>query len=417
MTPAVTLLLATGIGLLVGLERGWRHRAARQGERTAGIRTFALLGLGGGLSGLAATALSPLFGVVGVAALASVIAIAHRARMAEAEHDVSATTAVAAIVTVLLGLLAATGFAREALVAGGSMALILSMREELHAWLRTLSEKDITSVAQYGAITLVALPLLPDRAMGPYDAFNPRMLWMVVVFVTGLSFAGYWASKRFGPARGMIVASAIGATYSSTAVTLDLARRLRTDTADRATLNAGIAAATALMPIRTLLLCAVVAPPALGAFAARIGPGLVVALVYAVVAAVRAARHDQTGEPPVQRNPFDFWPAVGFAAVVAVIIFFGHWTADRFGNAGAMAVIGFTGLYDVDTALIAAANLLHSAPDFASVGLLFAAPVLANNLVKLVLVLLVAGVRRGAAAAVPLVLVSALTGAAMLFPG
>lgn len=421
MTSAVALLLATGIGLLIGLERGWRHRAAREGERTAGIRTFALLGLGGGLAGLATTQVAPpfgpLFGLVTMAALCAVVVIAHRARLAEADRYVSATNAVTAVVTLLLGLLATAGYPREALIAGGSVALILSMREELHAWLRTLSEKDVTAVAQYGAITLVALPLLPDRAMGPYDALNPRMLWMVVVFVTGLSFAGYWAAKRFGPAKGMIVASAIGATYSSTAVTLDLARRLRSGTADRATLQAGIAAATALMPVRTLVLCAVVAPQALAPFALRIGPAVLAALAYAAVAILRAARHDQSGEPATPRNPFDFWPAVGFAALVAAIVVIGHWTTDRFGSGGAMAIIGFTGLYDVDAALIAAANLLRSAPSFAAVGALFALPVLANTLVKLALVLVLAGPRRGLAAAAPLLMSALLMGGALLLPG
>jgi hypothetical protein len=129
-----------------------------------------------------------------------------------------------------------------------------------------------------------------------------------------------------------------------------------------------------MMPIRTLLLCAVVAPPALGAFAARIGPGLVVALVYAVAAAVRAARHDQTGEPPARSAIRSIsGPPSALRPWWRWSCFFGHWTADRFGNAGAsMALIGFTGLYDVDAALIAAANLLSFRARLRALGLLFA---------------------------------------------
>lgn len=418
MTPALALLLATGIGLLIGLERGWRHRDEHEGGRTAGIRTFALLGLGGGLSGLAATALSPWFGVVGLSALAVIIIVAHRARLAEPDDYVSATNAVAGIVAVLLGLAATTGFAKEALIAGGAATLILSMREELHQWLRTLSARDIKAAAQYGAITLVVLPLLPDRAMGPYDALNPRMLWLVVVFVTGLSFAGYWAAKRLGQARGMITASAIGATYSSTAVTLDLARRLRSPQADRAMLDAGIAAATAVMPVRTLILCAVVAPQALGGFVLRVGPAVLIAAAYALIATVRASREDgEAGGPRVARNPFDFWPAVGFAMLVAAIIVGSHWVIDRFGGEGAGFVIGFTGLYDVDAAIIAAANLPAGAVGANATAFLLALPVLANNLMKLVLVIAFGGIRAGPVAAVPLVLASVAIGAAMALFG
>jgi len=414
LTPALALLLATGIGLLIGLERGWRHRDEREGGRIAGIRTFALLGLGGGLSGLAAVALSPWFGVVGVAGLCVVIILAHRARLDEPDDYVSATSAVAGLLTVLLGLIVTAGYPKEGIIAGGTAALILSMREELHNWLRSLSAKDIKAAAQYGAITLVVLPLLPDRAMGPYDAFNPRMLWLVVAFVTGLSFAGYWASRRFGQAKGVIVASAIGATYSSTAVTLDLARRLRGAESGHATLNAGIAAATALMPMRTLILCAVVAPQALGPFALRVGPAVAAATLYALASAIRASRDGEGEGPKTARNPFDFWPAVGFAAMVAAIILFSRWVIDRYGGTGATFVIGFTGLYDVDAAIIAAGSLPRAEFGPERLGILLALPVLANNAIKLVLVLGLAGLRAGLAAAAPLLLVTAMIGGALL---
>lgn len=424
MTPALVLLLATGIGLLIGLERGWRHRDERAGGRIAGIRTFALLGLGGGLSGLAAIALSPWFGVVGVAGLSIVIILAHRARLNEPDDYVSATSAVAGLLTVSLGLIVAIGYPKEGIIAGGTAALILSMREELHNWLRSLSEKDIKAAAQYGAITLVVLPLLPDRAMGPYEAFNPRMLWLVVAFVTGLSFAGYWVSRRFGQAKGVIVASAIGATYSSTAVTLDLARRLRgagkdrTDEdrtgEDRATLRAGIAAATALMPMRTLILCAVVAPQALGSFALRVGPAVAAGTLYALAVAIRASKDGDSAGPKTARNPFDFWPAVGFAAMVAAIILFSRWVIDRYGGMGATFVIGFTGLYDVDAAIIAASSLPQQEFGQERLGLILTLPVLANNAMKLVLVLGLAGLRAGLVAAVPLLLVTAMIGGALL---
>ncbi len=276
---------------------------------------------------------------------------------------------------------------------------------------------NIRAAAQYGAITLVALPLLPDKAMGPYDALNPRMIWLVVVFVTGLSFAGYWASKRFGNARGTIAAAAIGATYSSTAVTLELARRLRHPDAPMATLNAGIAAATAVMPIRVLILCAVVAPAALFGFLEGIGLALLFAILYALAATIMAMRGSpNTGEAlSASRNPFDFWPAVGFAAVVTVVIVISRWTIAYFGDRGAEVLIGLTGLYDVDAAIIAAANLEHAIRDWRFLGFLFSLPILVNNLTKLVLVLGIAGVGRGWQAALPLAMTSLLIGGGMVW--
>jgi len=408
MTQAVALLLSLALGLLIGLERGWRHRDEHDGGRIAGIRTFGLLGLGGGLAGVASASISVWISVVVIAGVAAALLLAHRARLREDDDNVSATNAIVGILTAVLGLMATTGLAREAMISAGAITLILSMRNQLHGWLQTLEEKDIRAVAQYGAITLVALPLLPDRAMGPYEALNPRMLWLIVVFVTGVSFAGYWAAKRFGNARGTIIASALGATYSSTAVTLELARRLRDDAADRPTLNAGIAAATTMMPLRTLLLCAVLAPSALGDFALRIAPAALFAAIYAAIATKAASRQDHGASAPATRNPFDFWPAVGFALLVAVIVVAAHWVIDRYGALGAHFVIGFTGLYDVDAAIIAAASLPSTVRGAGAMGLLLALPVLANNGVKLVLVLGLGGLRAGLAAAWPLIGVSTL---------
>ena len=415
MTEPLTLLLALGLGLLIGLERGWRLRETQDGGRIAGIRTYGLLGLGGGLCGLAARDISIWLAAVGMAGIVLAVLLAHRARLDEADENVSATNAIVSVMTALLGLQATYGYAREAMIAAGAITLILSMRDQLHGWLKTLSEQDIRAAAQYGAITLVALPLLPDEAMGPYDALNPRMIWLVVVFVTGLSFAGYWAAKRLGHSRGTIIAAAIGATYSSTAVTLEMARRLRKADADPATFNAGIAAATAMMPVRVLILCAVVAPSALGGFLEGIGAAVLFAISYALLAAMRARRREADGALPPPRNPFDFWPAVGFALLVAVVLVVSHWTIARFGNRGAEVLIGLTGLYDVDAAIIAAANLSHILKDWRFIGFLFSLPILVNSIVKLVLVLAIAGIAKGWRGALPLAITAMLIGGGMVW--
>jgi uncharacterized membrane protein (DUF4010 family) len=241
------------------------------------------------------------------------------------------------------------------------------------------------------------------------------MIWLVVVFVTGLSFAGYWASKRFGNRRGTIAAAAIGATYSSTAVTLELARRLRAGDSDRATLNAGIAAATAIMPIRVLILCAVIAPAALPGFLEGIGAAVLFAALYALVAFLSARRRDGDGTLRSARNPFDFWPAVGFAALVTIVVLLSRWAIDNFGSRGVEVLIGITGLYDVDAAIIAAANLAHVITDWRALGVLFSLPILVNSVIKLVLVLAIAGVGKGWRAALPLFCTALLIGGGMVW--
>lgn len=401
LDPVFGILLAAGIGLLIGMERGWRQRGEHAGGRVAGIRTHALLGLGGGLVGLVSTALSPWFGILGLAGLIGVLMLGFRERLAESDDNVSATGAVVSVLTMLLGVLATIGFAREALVAGAAITLILSMREKLHGWLQTLDERDMLAAAQFGAIALVILPLLPDRGLGPYGALNPRMLWLVVVFVTGLSFAGYWAGKRFGSTRGTILAAAIGATYSSTAVTVELARRLRSGVEERSMLNAAIAAASAMMPIRVLILCGVLMPSALGVFAIGIGAAAAFNMIFALFAVLRADRRPGGGLAP-HRNPFDFWPAVGFAAMVAIIVIAARWTIEHYGAQGMTVLVGLTGLYDVDAAIIMTTTLPKGSLPMPALGILLALPILVNTALKSLLVVVLGGVRAGSVAAFPL---------------
>ncbi len=402
MSNLVSLLAAVGIGLLIGLERGWRQRDEHAGGRIAGIRTYALLALGGALSGLLALNVSIWSGLIGIGGIIVALLLAHRARLAEADDNVSATNVVVSILTVLLGLAMTAGFLREAIVVGGVMTLILSMREQLHGWLRTLSAEDVRAVAIYGAITLVVLPLLPDKNIGPYAALNPRNLWLVVVFVTGLSFAGYWAAKRVGDAQGTIIAAAIGATYSSTAVTAELSRRLRNEQEESLPLRAGIAAATVMMPVRVSVLVAVLLPSALLPFLAMVGPAIAVALLFAALLYWRARGGSSKGIT-AHRNPFDLWPAIGFAALVGVIVILSRWTIDQYGGRGVSLLIGLTGLYDVDAAIVTAVNLPKGLLDTSSLAALLALPVLVNSVLKAVLVPVLGGFSAGLRAAIPLI--------------
>lgn len=368
------------------------------------MRTYTLLGLGGGMCGLVGLYLGLWAGLIPLAGLVVALLLSHRARLNGDGGTLSATDIIASLLTLLFGLAATTGHVREALVGAGMTVLILSMRETLHGWLRALDQQDIRSIAQYAAISLVILPLLPDRPMGPFDALNPRMLWLVVVFVTGLSFTGYWASKLVGQTRGTLLTAALGATYSSTAVTLELARRLRAGAQDAASLNAGIAIATAVMPVRVMLICAFLLPGALRSFAIGIGAAILFAILYATASTWRADRHpaERTALAP-PGNPIALWSALGFAALVAVLIVAARWSILHFEGAGMTeAVIGVTGFYDVDAAIIAASTLPQGAIAPMHMGLILSLPILANSLLKSVMVVAIAGWKQGRIAALPL---------------
>jgi uncharacterized membrane protein (DUF4010 family) len=308
------LALAFVLGLLIGIERGWSHRLDADRSRVAGVRTFALLGIAGGIAGELSTQVSWLMGAA-VLILAGAALLIGYSRAASA-GDFSATTTVVGVITLGLGVLAAAGNMVLASALAGITTLVLAQRKRLHAWLGHLSEPELQAVARFGLIAFAILPLLPNRSFGPLNAWNPRQIWLVVVLVSGLSLLGYAASKRLGSTKGMLATAAAGAVVSSTAVTAALAARLRRGDPDRSGLVAGIALASAIMFTRVLILVAALAPIALPALTLVAVPAALVNAAYVA----RTLRRRETGarhaETPLVRNPFDLAPALVLAAPI-----------------------------------------------------------------------------------------------------
>lgn len=391
------LLFGLAIGLLIGVERGWQQRGARAGSRVAGLRTFGLFGLLGALAGSVAR-VQPLAGAALALAGCALVVIGYRRSLRR--DAVSATTLTAALVTIALGLLAALGWPVAALAAAAITAFLLAQRRTLHGWLRGLSEADLQAVVRFAVIAGAVWPLLPDRDIGPYGAWNPRELWLVVVIVCAIGFAGYGLGRRFGPGRGTLVTAAVGALYSSTAVTAALAQRLRAEPAARPLLGAGIALASAVMFGRVSLLCALLVPFALLPLVAVIGPAAGVALLFAGLAGRRAGAAAATPLP--KGNPFALLPALGFAMLVALVGLVVRWAELRFGDAGVAVTLAIAGSVDVDAAIVSLRALPAGTIPAGTAGLILALPVLLNTLFKAGVVLVQAGWSAGGRAALPL---------------
>lgn len=380
------LVMPLAIGLLIGLERGWQQRAARPGSRVAGLRTFGLFGLIGGLAGFAAGTDFGGWAVSAVLVLAgaALVVIGYRR-----DPKPSATTEAAALVTMGLGWLAGHGWPVPALALGVVTAFLLAQRAQLHAWIEGLSEADFQAVVRFAVIAGALWPVLPDRAMGPLDAWNPRQLWLVVVIVCAIGFVGYALGKRLGPQRGLLVTAAVGAIYSSTAVTAALAHRIRSEAAARPRLAAGIAIASLVMIARTVLLVAALVPFALPGFGRVVLPGALAALLMALLLGRRAAAAPPGNVPDV--NPFALLPAVGFAVLVALVQLAVQWMEARFGGQGVALTLALAGAMDVDAAIVGLRSLPPGRIDPGLAGLILALPVLLNTLLKFGVVCVTAG--------------------------
>jgi uncharacterized membrane protein (DUF4010 family) len=405
------LLLALAIGFLIGIERGWRQRQEEAGARVAGIRTFTLIGLLGGVIGLEAAGPLRYLALLLAAGAIGALLLGYRADMRR-DGNVSATSTLAAIATLGLGATATAGHMALASVGAGAMVILLASRQALHNAIRFTSESDLRALLRLVLVVLVILPLLPDEGMGPYGALNPQRLWMVVVITGAISFIGYGLARWLGQRRGVLVTAFVGALVSSTAVTLDSARRIR-DGASGPADQAAVAMASLMMIGRALLLVAVLAPYVLAAVAAFIGPAAAVAFVAAAVLLYRTRGAGGDAAEPRLKPP-GLGLALLFAATVAAIALVSAWSQARLGGSSGAVVIALGGTADIDAAIAAVGALPPGtlAPELAALAL--ATPVLFNTVFKAAILVAVAGWRRTLPALLSLAAAAAALLAAIL---
>jgi len=354
--------VALAIGLLVGAERHWREREEQSGRRTAGVRTFGLTGLTGGV--VAALALALPGGGAGAALLLGAGFLGHgvammlfKLREAAAEGSFSVTTVVAAQATFLLGALAVLGDIRVAGAGAVATTALLAARESLHGFLARITWVELRSAVLLLAMTLVALPLVPDEPLAMLGGLNPARIWLLAVILAAVSFLGYVAMRLFGATAGQAVAGAAAGLVSSTAATLANARASVERPEAMRGLAAGALVAGAVSYLRTAALA--------WAGSAAVGGVLAPALLAGAAAQGAAAGlliWQQRGEVhsagAAVGNPFQLGAVLQLALLLAVVSLVAEIASTRFGGAGAMAVAAITGLADVDAVTLTVPTLV-----------------------------------------------------------
>lgn len=412
MTLELLLSLATalGVGLLIGTERSWSG-GDQDGQEMAGIRTFGLAGLFGGLAALSASQ----FGTPAWIAMFVVLAlltIAGYVIESRTNADHGMTTEMALLLTFLLGSLAVAESRLLAASVAIVVALLLSLKARLHGALHKLNEAELSGVLKLLFISVVLLPALPNQGYGPWQAFNPYTTWWMVVLIAGIGFAAYVAIRLLGTRHGLMITALLGGIVSSTAMTITLAR-LDSEKMRHA-LAAGLLATSALMFPRVLLEVGVINRALLPALLA---PMLTAGLIYAAGALfyyLRAGQQpDNTAEPPL-KNPFELGPALRFAGLLVIILFLVEAAQRGLGDAGVYLVSLLSGLTDVDAITLSLANSARTdlAEQVAVRGIFLAA--LSNSLVKGGLIIFIGG-RALAMLTLPFILAGLLAGLAVLW--
>ncbi|ANY79999.1 hypothetical protein BB934_18655 [Microvirga ossetica] len=388
------LAVALAIGLLVGLERGWQQRDEAEGERTAGLRTYTLVALLGALSAVLTSHTDAAFLALSFLGF-SLAFTAFSWLEAKAEGNFSVTGVVAGLITFALGAYAVLGELQVAIAAGVVVTLILALKRPLHQWLRRLTWLEIRSALILLAMTFLALPLLPDRTVDPWDSVNPSEIWLLAIIIAAVSFAGYIAVKIMGSQAGVALAALAGGLASSTATTLTLARMAREHPDASPLLAGGILLSGSVMVARVLVVASALNRELLLPLAWPLGAAGLVMIATAGLLFFTHGRGRSEHPQLSMKSPFELGTALKLAGLITVISLLAKVISTSVGNAGITVLAILSGIADVDAITLSLARLANNGIGLATAALGIGIAAAVNTVVKAGMTVSLGGMKAG----------------------
>lgn len=347
--------ISLAIGLLIGLERGWHTREKAEGMRIAGLRTYGLISLLGGLWGMLAQQAGVLLMGFAFLSMAFIFLVAY-SRSLDKFEDYSITSMIASLITFCLGSLTVFGHATLASASAVVITLLLGFKPLLHGWMKKLEQHELEATFKLLLISVVLLPILPDRGFGPWAIINPYLIWWMVVLIAGISYLGYFTVRIFGNRQGPVLTGIFGGLVSSSALTINLSRLSHTYPGMQNALSAGILTACATMFFRTLLLASILNS---GLFLLLLPPLAIMGAITYLTAYLlwKNAREFQENEEIKLENPFQLGTAIKFGAFLVCILLLSKALQAYFGDMGAYVIAAASGLADVDPITLSMAQM------------------------------------------------------------
>lgn len=370
------------IGFLVGLQREYDMSEASH-KRFAGVRTFTLMSLAGCAAGLVADDLkSPLVLPGVLIVLGALLTAGYLASIRQ--NKIGLTTDMAALVTILAGMLCYSGRVGIAVALGVAATALLSLKLEFRAFIRHITRDDVFATLKFAVITAIVLPVLPNQSYGipPLDVLNPYSIWLMVVFISGISFLGYLLVKVLSPNRGITLSGLLGGLVSSMAVTLSLTERSKQEE----DLSRSFALAIILSWVMMFLRVAVIAAALNMALLEKLWLPLVVTAAASLgyCAYLFYTQKEAKANPISHSNPFNLGPAILFGLFYAFILLVSKAAQVYLGATGVFLSSLAAGLADLNAISLSLAGL--STPGgglslvVAAQGIMLAS--MANTLVK-----------------------------------
>lgn len=345
-----TVGIALVLGMLVGLQREIKDK------QIAGFRTFGLVTVFGAIVGLIAQETGGWVIVAGFLSIIAVIVMGNVIKLQTERVQYGMTTEVSLLLMFSVGAWLPYGSWTVAAAIAGGTALILYSKPQFKGIIGRLEDTDIRAIMQFVLISLIILPIVPNETYGPFDVFNPRLIWLLVVLITGISLIGYLLYKFVGQRAGVLLGGILGGLISSTATSVSYARLSLSGPSAAHSAAVVMVIASSMTYVRMLIEIGVVAP---GHFYELALPVVILAVVTIAVAWYVYSRLPATGvEVPEQKNPSELRTALGFAAFFVLILFLmaaaNHWLHDE----ALFAVAIVSGLADMDAITLSTAHLV-----------------------------------------------------------
>lgn len=381
-TDLVTLGISFGLGLLVGLQR------EKTNHETAGVRTFTLIAILGTMSGFLTREFDnpyilPVFGIsVAALMITANLIIAHR----DPKPSAGQTTEVAVLLMFAIGAYLVLGHAVLGVIVGGVLAILLYIKETLHNFIDQLKEKDFAAIMTFVGISLVILPILPDKTYGPMDVLNPRDIWLMITLIVGISVLGYFVYKWVGKKAGMISNGLLGGIISSTATTVSYARNAATNKNVSKIAAFVIVSSVTISIVRVIIEIGIVVP---NKFGQLILPFILLFIFMSIISVLlfyMVSRDDSQDDMPEPKNPAQFKSAFVFGILYGIILLAVAFTEKEFGQEGLYIVSIIGGLAKKDAITLSLAHSIKGGMATELGWRLIMTGVLANFAFKIILV-------------------------------
>jgi uncharacterized membrane protein (DUF4010 family) len=382
--------ISVGIGFLIGLEREFSKQVKEKEEQFAGLRTFTMISIFGFLTAFLAHKFGNWLMGVSLLGLISLIIVSYF-QISKSEGNKGGTSEIAAVITFLLGALVYLQFVLFALLIMIVVLLLLAYKPTLHLFIKKMKQEEVYAIIQFVLISAIILPFLPDRNFGPYDLWNLKDIWKMVVLVSGTSLVGYMVAKLIGNA-GTLVAGIVGGLVSSTSVALTFSRRSKGSAASSSFFLAmGIIGACTIMFPRILFEVYVVNASLANQLWLPIGLITLAGLASAFVI-YKLHKGKAHAEELELKNPLNFSTALKFALLYAGIQWLVRFCGEEFGSSGTYAVGAISGITDVDAITLSMAKLSKGTENTALAINTIIIAALSNTLVKFIIVLVLGSI-------------------------